>query len=290
MVYRQTVPKAPAYLGLSLCINGKRLIKKNNKDKKHDSRITPIPKVLSGVTLKGIDHPVPSEYHGPIITDFLTWLNPYDCAPMNKDGILLGPKDSLTVRQALTAVKSNLSLKSVLKKRKSSALYFRAIKGIRQEKNMEFKRRVVPHSCCHSNDRHVGRQTSRYRMESAKSENPKVDRSVGNKRCYIDPDEWERETASILRSTISVCNKNVNKPDVFIPLGQNQSGIINYSSKPVLEERHFNDLDSLKRISAIGKSICHIRSSNKVVKSDALTHVNVRPMSCSCLNCKHKKA
>lgn len=254
-----------------MCINGKKLLRKNSKDKKHDSRLTPIPKVPSGDTLKAIDHPVPSEYQGPIITDFLTWLNPYDGIPLNKDGIVLGPSESLTVRQAITAVKSTLSLKTDSKKRKSSALSFRAIKGIRRERNMESKRRVVPHSCCQPSDPQVLKQNRRYRTESAKSSNPKVDRSVGNKRCYIDPDEWERETASILRSTISVQNKNINKPEMFFPLRQTKSGIVSSGGKHLVEPLNSktsgDTLDPLKKLSAIGKSICRLRNQNKVVKS-----------------------
>lgn len=97
MAYRQAIPKAPAYLGLSLCINGKRLIKRA-KERKHEQRsVTPLaPRVPSGDTITDKDQAVPSEYSGPIITDFLTWLNPYDAIPTNKDGLLLGPKESVT--------------------------------------------------------------------------------------------------------------------------------------------------------------------------------------------------
>lgn len=97
LVYRQSIPKAPAYLGLSLCITGKKLLKKP-KEKRHEPRCaTPVaPRATSGDTIAMRDQPIPNEYSGPIITDFLSWLNPYDALPTNKDGILLGPKDSLT--------------------------------------------------------------------------------------------------------------------------------------------------------------------------------------------------
>ncbi|CAH2066184.1 unnamed protein product, partial [Iphiclides podalirius] len=97
LAYRQTIPKAPAYLGLSLCINGKRLHKKI-KERKHEHRsaTTLAPRTHSGDVTDESHQPVPLEYNGPIITDFLTWLNPYDSFPTNKDGILLGPKESLT--------------------------------------------------------------------------------------------------------------------------------------------------------------------------------------------------
>ncbi|XP_048486525.1 tubulin glycylase 3A isoform X1 [Plutella xylostella] len=97
LVYRQSIPKAPAYLGLSLCITGKKLFKKP-KEKRHEPRCaTPVaPRATSGDTIAMRDQPIPNEYSGPIITDFLSWLNPYDALPTNKDGILLGPKDSLT--------------------------------------------------------------------------------------------------------------------------------------------------------------------------------------------------
>ncbi|XP_068620778.1 tubulin glycylase 3A-like [Battus philenor] len=50
--------------------------------------------------------------------------------------------------------------------------------------------------------------------------------SVGNKRCYIDPVEWERETASILRSTISVQNKTATRTEKPMPIRQTKSGLI----------------------------------------------------------------
>ncbi|XP_053625443.1 tubulin glycylase 3A-like isoform X1 [Plodia interpunctella] len=98
LAYRQVVPKAPAYLGLSLCINGKKLLKKS-KERRHEPRnVTPVAPQEPAGDYTGFDkdQPVPAEYSGPIITDFLSWLNPYDTIPMNKDGIVLGPKDSLT--------------------------------------------------------------------------------------------------------------------------------------------------------------------------------------------------
>ncbi|XP_045511626.1 tubulin glycylase 3A-like isoform X2 [Colias croceus] len=266
LVYRQIIPKAPAYLGLQLCINGKRLLKKT-KDKKFEQKsVTPFnpPLPVGDITLD-VDQPVPAEYSGPIITDFLTWLNPYDALPTNKDGILVGPKDSLTVRQAVTAMKSNISLKNGSKKRKTSAVSFRTHRGTR-ERNTESKRRVKPHSCCRPEDNLTLNHVSKYRTESAKkSEKPKIDRSVGNKRCYIDPIEWERETASILRSTISVQNKISDRNDASIR--QTKSSVIQGNIKQNLEpscSRSFpNDLNPIKKLSAIGRSISKMREENK---------------------------
>lgn len=212
------------------------------------------------------DQPIPPEYSGPIITDFLSWLNPYDALPTNKDGILLGPKDSLTVRQAITVVKSRISLKSAPKKRKTS-LSFRIHRG-RRERNTECKRRVVPHSCCRPDEGQFANQTSKFRTESAsKAEKTKVDRSVGNKRCYIDPIEWERETASILRSTISVQNKVVSRPE---PAGSvrhaNSSCVVSSNRKSVdtVNRRNsLDDSDSIKKLSAIGTSICKLQGNNR---------------------------
>ncbi|XP_026738592.1 tubulin glycylase 3A-like isoform X3 [Trichoplusia ni] len=187
LAYRQVIPKAPAYLGLSLCINGKRVVKKF-KERKHEIKnVTPIPpRVPSGDAIIDHDQPVPAEYSGPIITDFLTWLNPYDALPTNKDGIVLGPKDSLTVRQAITVVKSSLSLKSGPKKRKTSGISSRTHRG-RRERNIDCKRRIVPHSCCRPDDGQLASQNSKYRTESAsKAEKTKVDRSV-DALTYMDP-------------------------------------------------------------------------------------------------------
>nr|XP_021182876.2 tubulin glycylase 3A isoform X3 [Helicoverpa armigera] len=178
LAYKQTIPKAPAYLGLSLCINGKRVVRKL-KERKHEPKIivNPSPlRVPSGdAIIADQDQPVPAEYSGPIITDFLTWLNPYDALPTNRDGIVLGPKESLTVRQAITVVKSSISLKSGPKKRKSS-LSFRTHRG-RRERNTDCKRRIVPHSCCRPDEGQFANQTGKYRTESAsKAEKTKVDR------------------------------------------------------------------------------------------------------------------
>lgn len=267
LAYRQIIPKAPAYLGLSLCINGKRVVKKY-KDRRHEPKIiTPTaPRVPSGDAILDQDQPVPAEYSGPIITDFLTWLNPYDSLPTNKDGIVLGARESLTVRQAITVVKSSISLKSGPKKRKTSGISSRTHRG-RRERNADCKRRIVPHSCCRPDDGQFANQTSKYRTESAsKAEKTKVDRSVGNKRCYIDPIEWERETASILRSTISVQNKVVNRPDPAMSLRHTKSSVVssNRKSLETINRRNsLDDSDSIKKLSAIGTSICKIQGDNR---------------------------
>lgn len=272
LAYKQVVPKAPAYLGLSLCINGKRIIKKS-KERKHEHRsVTPlVPRIPSSDVLSHADQPIPSEYCGPIITDFLTWLNPYDAIPMNKDGLVLGPKDSLTVRQAVTVVKSSQSLKNC-KRRKTSALSFRTHRG-RREKNGESKLRVIPHSCCRPEDIPSNTHPSKYRTESArKADRPKIDRSVGNKRCYIDPIEWERETASILRSTISVQNKLSARTETVVPIvRQTKSGIINSTHKPLLESLSFRscveNTNTIKKLSAIGRNICKPRNEIRTKKA-----------------------
>ncbi|KAJ0181648.1 hypothetical protein K1T71_002370 [Dendrolimus kikuchii] len=177
LAYRQVIPKAPAYLGLSLCINGKKLFKKS-KDRKHETKnVTPlVPQVPSGDdSFSDKDQPVPAEYSGPIITEFLSWLNPYDALPTNKEGIVIRPREALTVRQAITVVKSGIRLKNASKRRKSSALSSRTNRG-RRERNTESKRRVVPHSCCRPDD-DQSNQTSKYRTESAyKGDKPKIDR------------------------------------------------------------------------------------------------------------------
>ncbi|CAK1549672.1 unnamed protein product [Leptosia nina] len=278
LVYRQIIPKAPAYLGLQLCINGKRLIKKSKEKKQEPKSIpsftSPLP---AGDAVPGTDQPVPAEYSGPIITDFLTWLNPYDALPTNKDGIVIGPKESLTVRQAVSVVNSSIVFKNASKKRKSSALSCRTHRG-RREKNSESKRRVKPHSCCRPEVSQCDSQITKYRTESAKkSEKPKIDRSVGNKRCYIDPIEWERETASILRSTISIQNKMTSRIEVG-SVRQSKSGT-STNGKPHLEPiglRQENDSNPIKKLSAIGKSICKLQDE----KQNRHKHMSV-PKSCA---------
>ncbi|XP_047042083.1 tubulin glycylase 3A-like isoform X1 [Helicoverpa zea] len=269
LAYKQTIPKAPAYLGLSLCINGKRVVRKL-KERKHEPKIivNPSPlRVPSGdAIIADQDQPVPAEYSGPIITDFLTWLNPYDALPTNRDGIVLGPKESLTVRQAITVVKSSISLKSGPKKRKSS-LSFRTHRG-RRERNTDCKRRIVPHSCCRPDEGQFANQTGKYRTESAsKAEKTKVDRSVGNKRCYIDPIEWERETASILRSTISVQNKVVSRPEPTGPARTAKSSQVVSSNRksldPINRRKSLDDSNPIKNLSAIGTSICKLQGDDR---------------------------
>lgn len=269
LAYRQVIPKAPAYLGLSLCINGKRMIKRS-KERKHEAKsVTGIAtRVSSGDHIpENKDQPVPSEYTGPIITDFLTWLNPYDAIPTNKEGIVLAPKESLTVRQAVTVVKSGIALKNS-KKRKSSAHSFRTHRG-RREKNADSKHRVVRHSCCQPEESKT-EITGKYRTESAtKADKPKrVDRSVGNKRCYIDPDEWERETASILRSTISVQNKVANRSETVIPIRHTKSSLASTTTRrssiaPLSLKKNVDETDPIKKLSAIGRSICKLHEESR---------------------------
>lgn len=262
LAYRQVIPKAPAYLGLSLCINGKRLIRKA-KERKHERHFTPLaPRVQSGDAIPDAEQP--PEYNGPIITDFLSWLNPYDSVPMNKDGLLLGPKESLTVRQAVAAVKSSKILKNC-KRRKTSALSSRP----HRRKNAESKRKIVPHSCCRPEDSQALNYTSKYRTESSasKSGKPKIDRSVGNKRCYIDPIKWERETASIIRSTISVQNKMTARTEIVVPIiRQTKSEIVSsqhkFALEPLSSRSCVEDANTIKKLSAIGKSIYNLRDEN----------------------------
>lgn len=276
MAYRQSIPKAPAYLGLSLCINGKRMIKKG-RERKHEARSATLlpPRIPSGDAIHldlTKEAPIPSEYNGPIITDFLSWLNPYDVLPTNKNGInLASSKESLTVRQAVTVVKSGISLKSSSKKRKSSAHSFRTHRG-RREKSTGASRHVVRHSCCQPDEGASANPTGKYRTESArKAEKPriKVNRSVGNKRCYIDPDEWERETASILRSTISVQNKLADKTESTVPIRQTRSGMVTSTRRssslaPLSSRKPVDDSDPIKKLSAIGRSICKLHEENKI--------------------------
>lgn len=187
---------------------------------------------------------------------------------MNKDGLLLGPKESLTVRQAMATVKSSQTLKNC-KKRKTSALSSRT----HRRKNAEPKRRIIPHSCCRPEDYQVVNHAGKYRTESAsKCQKPKIDRSVGNKRCYIDPLEWERETASILRSTISVQNKISTRTETVVPIiRQTKSGIITAHHKPVLEplssRSSVDNENTIKKLSAIGRSICKLRDESATKKT-----------------------
>ncbi|XP_047506947.1 tubulin glycylase 3A-like isoform X1 [Pieris napi] len=282
LVYRQVIPKAPAYLGLQLCINGKRLIKKSKEKKPEHKSVTPFPTPIPvGDIMLDPGQPVPPEYSGPIITDFLTWLNPYDALPTNKDGILIGQRDSLTVRQTVNVVNSSNIFKAS-KKRKSSALSCRTHRG-RREKNSESKRRIKPHSCCRPEDEQSSNtKITKYRTESAKKfEMPKVDRSVGNKRCYIDPAQWERETASILRSTISIQNKILIKNEGS---GQIQSkSVVRNTHKtlePLASGDYGKDSNSIKKLSAIGRSICKLHNENQnksISLSKSCTSINYAP-------------
>lgn len=269
LAYKQSLPKAPAYLGLSLSVTGKKLYNKKVKERKSEIRnVTPVvPKTPSGDTVSEKEQPIPAEYTGPIITDFLTWLNPYDSIPVNKDDILLGANDSVMVRHALTVVKSGLIMKTHSKKRKSATLSSRT--RSRRERNAEHRRRIVPHSCCRQDESTSCKQIGKYRTESAsKSEISKVDRSVGNKRCYIDPIEWERETASILRPTISIQNKLTSKLGPT-PVRHTKSGMVTSFSKSLTNLNTRSNQatdDTAKKISAIGRNICKLRDEGKTSK------------------------
>lgn len=244
-------------------------MKKTTKERKHHvcTGANPMPLLVpTGDCLPDAEQPIPPEYNGPIITDFLTWLNPYDALPTNKNGILLGnSKESLMVRRAITVVESNITLKSGTKKRKTSGISSRPHRG-RRERNADCKRRIVPHSCCRPDDEQTAYQASKYRTVSAsKKEKTNVDRSVGNKRCYIDPIEWERETASILRSTISVQNKVANRLEPVLPTRETKSSVVSTHGKsvePLNRRKSFDDSDSMK-LSAIGRSICKLQNDNK---------------------------
>ncbi|XP_050685517.1 tubulin glycylase 3A-like isoform X2 [Leptidea sinapis] len=169
LVYRQVIPKAPAYLGLQLCINGKKVIKKT-KEKRHESRNgTPLPTpVTAGDVIIESDQPVPPEYNGPIITDFLNWLNPYDTLATDKDGIVLASKDSLTVRQAVTVIKSNINNKNSSKKRKTSAISSRTHRR-KRERDTESKRCIKSHSCYQPEDNRLIEQNGQIYVSASTS-------------------------------------------------------------------------------------------------------------------------
>ncbi|KAL4715089.1 hypothetical protein ACJJTC_012136 [Scirpophaga incertulas] len=269
LAYRQIVPKAPAYLGLNLCVNGKKVHKKL-KEKKHELKsYTPIEtRISSRNTNIDEDLNVPCEYSGPIITDFLSWLNPYDALPTNKHGIVLGSKDSLTVRRAITVVKSGSNTNNSSSKKRKTSQSSRIHRGRRERIYSDYKRRIVPHSCYQPDEsNNTSNGTSKFRTESArKAVKPKIEKSVGNKRCYIDPIEWEKETASILRPTISVQNKIVTKIDTtpLIPLRQTKSVVLG-TQKSLRTQSCENGAESIKKLSAIGRNICQIRNENSSV-------------------------
>lgn len=279
LAYRQVIPKAPAYLGLSLCINGKKLYQKKIKERRSERSepkgsmsIMPCSRIPGGDMKEEVE-PIPSEYNGPIITDFITWLNPYDTLPTNKDGLLLCPSNSNTVRHALTVVKSGLVLKSSAKsKRKSSTLSSRT-RG-RRERSTELRRRVKPHSCCLPVEEITGKQVGKYRTESAsKIERIKRDNSVGNKRCYIDPMEWEKEVGGILRPTISIQNKMTSRSEpVIVQDRQTKTTNISSNRKSVnsFHKQDPKEVDDTNKLSAIGRNICKLRDDKKTNKEKCI--------------------
>ncbi|GBP88450.1 Tubulin glycylase 3A [Eumeta japonica] len=99
LAYRQIVPKAPAYFGLTLSINGKKIYQKKPKERRVEPQTDPPylpPKIPSSEFILDKDQAVPSEYKGPIITDFMSWLNPFDKLQTDHKDLLLPSKDSIT--------------------------------------------------------------------------------------------------------------------------------------------------------------------------------------------------
>lgn len=251
---------------MTLCVNGKKVWKNKHKERRHELKnhatlADDIGQVHSTTT--GKDCPIPAEYSGPIITDFLSWLNPYG-VKTDKNGIVEGNKESTPpVRQTVNLVKSDISLK----KCKSSTRSSRDGRSHKDRgKRKSAKRCTVTHSCCKMDSgSDINQNSKTIKNEASSNEKSKAEKSVGNKRCYIDPEEWSKETGNINRSTVSSVSKrydnHTNRQTKLVHETQNDF------AKSSL--RVTTGVKDDKELSAIGTSILRkLNEENKSIVSN----------------------
>lgn len=228
LIYKQVVPRAPAYLGLSLSVSGKKIFKKIKVEKpKPERENTPIvPKLKQEEESNTKSRPSSSS----VVPELLSWLQPYD-NPENIPNVTkeFERKPTPTVQHALTVVKSGLLLKTSTKKRKSTSNTSLKKHSAKKDRNQnKTKTPTSMNYCCRSDnelkDSNVKDMKKIYKTQNKTLEkiywhDPNTVKSVGNKRCYIEPATWERDTASILRScSSSVLHQNGNKSENRHPL------------------------------------------------------------------------
>lgn len=220
LAYKQVIPKAPAYLGLTLSISGKRIFKKKRVEKpiKQERHLTPsqalepLMQYTAQIKLKSdtLGESVPEGYSGPIITDLMAWLKPQSADHLQVKDAELENKESqenVNVQEPLTIVKSGLLVKTSGKTKRKSKHFQKRERQHHKSKNKS------PTFCCKLEDelslpiKETFKEIAKNIKQPEKAvekvywQDPKQSKSVGNKRCYIEPTAWDRDTASILRST-----------------------------------------------------------------------------------------
>lgn len=73
MVFKQVIPKTPAYMGLNLSLRGHRIVPKSNK--KDRIRISPGRSLQSFISLTRSNSPLRARQHSPVIMDLIDCLN-----------------------------------------------------------------------------------------------------------------------------------------------------------------------------------------------------------------------
>lgn len=72
-IYKQIIPKTPAYMGLNLSLRGHRIVPKSNK--KDRIRISPNRSLQSFISLTRASSPLRAKQHSPVIMDLIDCLN-----------------------------------------------------------------------------------------------------------------------------------------------------------------------------------------------------------------------
>lgn len=73
MIFKQVIPKTPAYMGLNLSLRGHRIVPKSNK--KDRIRISPGRSLQSFINLTRNNSPLRARQHSPVIMDLIDCLN-----------------------------------------------------------------------------------------------------------------------------------------------------------------------------------------------------------------------
>ncbi|XP_077299177.1 tubulin glycylase 3A-like isoform X2 [Arctopsyche grandis] len=215
LIYKQVVPRAPAYLGLSLSVSGKKIFKKIKVEKpKTEREPTPVVPKQKQEEESRVNTRPNSGYNSSVIPELMSWLQPYNADTNQNTTKEFERKPTPTVQHALTVVKSGLLLKASTKKRKSSSNTSLRKHSAKKDRNQNIKtKNPTAANYCFRNDNELkianskdpkkGNKVPSKNIEKIYWHDPNIIKSVGNKRCYIEPAAWERDTASILRSCSS---------------------------------------------------------------------------------------
>lgn len=100
LVYKQVIPKTPAYMGLNLSLRGHRIVPKSNK--KDRIRISPGRSLQSFISLTRSNSPLRARQHSPVIMDLIDCLNLKSKFDQETEDISKKPRRDMVYKRPIT--------------------------------------------------------------------------------------------------------------------------------------------------------------------------------------------